>query len=449
MSTESNFGIIPTFDSDWDDEPQNDNPVGKAKEKPSFVFDNRGNIVFCDHNVFEVLTKDDEWEGVFAFDEFSQKKMVMKKIPGTRGNPNMFKPRQLRDQDYLETLRWMNRNMWVRASKNVVCDAVDSSCHYNSFSPVKNWLEDCAKLDGVGNYAESLIYTWAERMLGVKPENDDQAVYVSQVGICWLISAVARVFDPGCKADGVLILEGNQGIGKSTALRLLCGAEWFGDALPHIGSKDASDYLRGKWIIELAELSNVSKAEVEVVKAFISRNEECYRPAYGRSEVVFPRQCIFAGTTNKADYLRDETGNRRFWPLKCQRIDRNTIKKERELLWGAAVKLYRDGVEWWLGDSVEAIAKVEQANRLSIDEWTGPVTEYCANETHVSTIDVAKHLGLEVKDINRMVSNRIISILTTIGFERMGVFSNGERRGRAKFFRPNTQKAMKLDDEVF
>ena len=229
----------------------------------------------------------------------------------------------------------------------------------------------------------------------------------------------------------------------------MCGAEWFGDALPHIGSKDASDYLRGKWIIELAELSNVSKAEVEVVKAFISRNEERYRPAYGRSEVVFPRQCIFAGTTNKADYLRDETGNRRFWPLKCQRIDRNTIKKERELLWGAAVKLYRDGVEWWLGDSVEAIAKVEQANRLSIDEWTGPVTEYCANETHVSTIDVAKHLGLEVKDINRMVSNRIISILTTIGFERMGVFSNGERRGRAKFFRPNTQKAMKLDDEVF
>ena len=251
-----------------------------------------------------------------------------------------------------------------------------------------------------------------------------------------MLRALARALDAGCKADSVLILEGSQGAGKSTALRMLAGEEWFGDALPQMGTKDASDYLRGKWIVELAELSNINKAEVEIVKAFVSRTEERFRPAYGRSEICYPRQCVFAGTTNKADYLRDETGNRRFWPIKCGKIDADMIKSQREMLWGEAVRAYKSGEKWWLSGQVEEYARIEQENRLSIDEWTGVVANYCEGKIAVGISQIAQGaFEIEIKDVNRQTQNRISAILSTIGYVRDGQFSSGEQRGKARYVR--------------
>ena len=278
--------------------------------------------------------------------------------------------------------------------------------------------------------------TWAITMLGVKPQSDEHAQYVYEVSRKWLIAAVARSFNAGCKADAVLILEGSQGAGKSTALRLLAGDEWFGDALPPMGSKDSSDYLRGKWIVELSELSNINKPEVEIVKAFVSRTEERFRPAYGRSEICYPRQCVFAGTTNKADYLRDETGNRRFWPIKCGEIDIELIKGSRETLWGEAVRAYRSGEKWWLSGQVEEYARIEQGNRLSVDEWTGVVANYCEGRIAVGISQIAQGaFEIQIKDVNRQTQNRISAILSAIGYVRDGQFSSGEQRGKAKYVR--------------
>ena len=153
-----------------------------------------------------------------------------------------------------------------------------------------------------------------EDYLGVIPRDDKEKAYVCAVSRLSFIQAVARALNPGCKADSVPILEGGQGIGKSTAIRVLHGSDWFGDALPPMASKDASDYLRGKWGIELAELA-FQQAEVEAQKAFISRREERFRPAYGREEVCYPRRCVFWSTTNRNDYIKDDTGNRRFLPI--------------------------------------------------------------------------------------------------------------------------------------
>jgi len=273
-------------------------------------------------------------------------------------------------------------------------------------------------------------------MLGVELKSDEHAEYVYEVSRKWLISAVARALDAGCKADAVLILEGSQGAGKSTALRMLAGEEWFGDALPQMGSKDASDYLRGKWIVELAELSNINKAEVEIVKAFVSRTEERFRPAYGRSEICYPRQCVFAGTTNKADYLRDETGNRRFWPIKCGKIDTDMVKREREMLWGEAVRAYKSGEKWWLSRQVEEYARIEQESRLSVDEWTGVVANYCEGKIAVGISQIAQGaFEIQIKDVNRQTQNRISAILSAIGYVRDGQFSSGEQRGKAKYVR--------------
>ena len=166
---------------------------------------------------------------------------------------------------------------------------------------------------------EPQLSFWMERYLGVEPTTDEERRYVEAVSRLSLIQAVARALNPGCKADSVPILEGGQGIGKSTAIRILHGAEWFGDALPPMSHKDASDYIRGKWGIELAELAFQQKAEVETQKSFISRREERFRPAYGREEICYPRRCVFWGTTNRSDYVKDDTGNRRFLPVKTTR----------------------------------------------------------------------------------------------------------------------------------
>ena len=368
---------------------------------------------------------------MLAFDEFAQRKMLLKRVPMTAGNPKLFRPREIRDDDYIDIISWFNSNGFPNASKNTVIDCADKACMENIISPVKHWLESLE----VEDEDDDLLDQWAFKYLDIKADDPLEAEYVRQVTSKWLISAVARALNAGCKADAVLILEGTQGAGKSTAIRLLCGDDWFGDALPPMHTKDASDYVRGKWIVELAELSNVNKAEVEIVKAFVSRSEERFRPAYGRSEITYPRHCVFAGTTKSQTIYATKQATDALARKSRGRLTRKELKR-RVNKSGRTVMAYKNGEQWWLDDYADKLARSQQDKRLASDEWMGRIETYLEGKDAVSITQVAADaLQIEVKSIGRAEQNRITSILATLGYERDGKFTSGERRNQSRFSR--------------
>ena len=179
----------------------------------------------------------------------------------------------------------------------------------------------------------------------------------------------------------MLILEGPQGGKKSSAIKTLADAEWFTDELAEIGSKDAAQQMRGVWVVEFAELDAISRAEVSRIKAFLTRTVDRYRPPYERYVITVPRQCVFAGSVNPETYLRDETGNRRFWPVRCGSIDLDALARDRDQLWAEAVARYRDGAIWWLEEpELIAIARVEQEQRYQADAWDARIDRWLVYE---------------------------------------------------------------------
>ena len=244
-----------------------------------------------------------EWGGVLAFNEFGFGTVVLKPAPW-----GVVPKGEWTDHEDRLAAEWLQRQ-GILVSVDVAGQAVQTAARDHPFHPVKAYLQGL-HWDGVER-----LDRWLSTYLGA-----EDTEYSRAVGSRWLISAVARIFRPGAKADCCLILEGPQGIRKSTALRTIAG-EYFTDELADLGSKDAAMQTRGVWIIELSELDNLSHAEVARIKAFMSRTTDRFRPPYGMRLVESPRQCVFAGTVNHGTYLRDETGGRRFWPVVCGRID--------------------------------------------------------------------------------------------------------------------------------
>ena len=384
------------------------------------------------------------WEGVFAYNELTEQIIVAHPLPKSRGNPKLHKPRQLRDDDGSKVRMWFNRHLkWAKVAKNDVFDAIELCARHNTISPVRHYLEELPSMSATDARVYLVTVLNSHFGLRIYNEHPDAIRYSELVFRKWLVSAVARALQPACKADHVLILEGAQGAGKSTAIRTLCGDDYFGDTVPKLESKDASDYVRGKWIIELAELSSVSKAEVEHVKAFITRTEEKFRPAYGRNEVIYQRRCIFVGTTNRTDYLRDETGNRRFWPIKVDSVDVQAIRNERNQIWAAAKALYDSGEHWWLTDEEVGLAEAQQERRTIVDPLYEEVAQWLedtgTSQTCMRAImdNVVMSEGEQsAAQITPQLQHRIRGALNAAGYESIGrKFTFGDYKGMTIFAR--------------
>ena len=377
-------------------------------------------------NALRALRSDPALLDAFVYDEMLRVPMLTHQI-GAPLSGNVLDPHPLTDNEVTELQEWLQEAGLKRIAHQTVRDAVEHYAREHAYHPVLDYLE-AVQWDG-----EPRLDLWLTTYLGAM-----QNEYTQMIGSMFLISMVVRIFEPGCKADHMLVLEGSQGELKCTACGILAG-HWFSDNLPDITTgKEVSQHLRGKWLIEVAEMHAMNKAEASLLKSFISRTTERYRPSYGRLEVIEPRQCVFIGTTNKDCYLRDETGGRRFWPVKTGSINLEALERDRDQLFAEAVHHYRRGKAWWPDKAFERkLIQPEQEARYEADVWETLVRDYLEGEVHVTLLDVAiDALKFEIEPpsrregepapargtpINRLGTadqRRIAAILTNLGWEQ-------------------------------
>jgi predicted P-loop ATPase len=244
---------------------------------------------------------------------------------------------------------------------------------------------------------------------------------------------------PGNKVDTMLVLEGPQGLQKTKAIRLLAHSdEWYLDQLGDLATKDAQQQLAGAWIVEMGELDVLCRTRsITTVKNFLTQQDDKYRPSYGRRRQTFPRQCIFVGTTNESVYLQDATGNRRFWPVKCTRIDHAALERDRHQLWAEALALYRQGEQWWLTDGEEKLAAGEQDDRVQLTEVEADVIRYLNGLKET----VAAEGGEEIP--KRVSVSDVIRVLYPLDRETNDGIISGSEADRAQLLnRLNSQVAL-------
>jgi predicted P-loop ATPase len=352
--------------------------VRKAKVKTA----NKGNYMKSKSelasnagNVLLALEQEPELRDAFAYDEMLQAEILLR--PLFKDQPN-FTPRPVTDADVTAVqahLQWFG---FRRLGSGATHDAISKHARENAFHPVRS------ELDGLHWDGTDRLGTWLHVYLGA-----EQSEYSEGIGTLFLVGMVTRIFRPGCKLDYMPILEGSQGTFKSSACAVLAG-KYFSDQLPDITGKEAFQHLRGKWLIEVAELRAYSRAAIDHFKEFLVRDTERYRPPWGRKEVIEPRQCLFIGTTNKSLYLRDETGNRRFWPVKTGEIALDRLRADRDQLLAEAVTLYRAGKLWWPDAEFEQrCIAAEQEARYEPDAWEQPIKRFLAHETRTTILEVA------------------------------------------------------------
>lgn len=315
-------------------------------------------------------------------------------------------------------------------------DAVRLLARQHSFDPVRDYLAGL-RWDGVPR-----LDRWLTTYLGAKDEALTRAI-----GRKVLVAGVRRVRCPGCQFDFVPVLEGKQGTGKSTALRILAvRPEYFTDtAIIHQDHKEQQELLRGRWIVEMAELVGLRKVDAERFKNFASKTHDSARPAYGRGVENLPRRCLIIGTTNESSYLQDSTGNRRFWPVATGRIDLEGLRRDRDQLWAEAADAEAAGEALTIDPQLWGVAAVRQEERLIRDPWEdvledlapcagGEVVEVRGELRASSDYLLRQKLGLDVGRVHIADSKRLSDVMHRLGWEGPDVlrFGGKTKRGYRK-----------------
>ena len=348
--------------------------------------DKKGNIISSPANVKRILRCDPFLAGRVGYNEFSYRVCVLDNLPWERSSGTG----DWTDSDDSCLRNYLSETYGI-TGVNVIYDACAEVFMERKYHPVRDYIR---KLEWDG---KPRVDTFWIDYLGA-----EDTKYTRTVTRKHLVAAVARVFKPGCKFDYVVVLSGPQGIGKSTLLNALSRG-WFCDSLQRVDTKDAYEQLRGAWLIELSELSATKKAESEAVKQFLSKREDRYRPAYGRRAQSFSRQCVFYGSTNEAFFLRDRTGNRRFWPLPVTgsgpKDFMSITDDEIGQVWAEAYTLYQRGEKLYLDKEMEIEAIRMQQEAYEENPLTGIIREYLDTLLPVGWEDMDIHTRREFLDL--------------------------------------------------
>lgn len=395
------------------------------------------------HNLILIMENDDRLKGLWWLNDSSNQVKLQREPPWNGGSQDEFV-----DSDAYELAAWLQHpeRYWMKCSDDLVLKAVIAVARRHRRHPIREYLGS-VKWDGVLRVERMLI-----ELFGAA----DNA-YSLRAAQCFMVSAVARVLwvDPkqpsvGAQVDFMLVLEGEQGKRKSSALRAIFGSEWFVETSESPSGKDFYQVIQGAWGVEIGEMDSFSKADVTSVKTAITRRVDKFRAPYERVPRSYRRECVFAGTTNEHQYLRDPTGGRRFLPVRTDgevRID--GIVEQRDQLWAEAVAMFHEGFEWW---ELPADAKEEQASRYVGDSWEGRVEQWLDMRMEESrypprlkfdtkvdwaTTDnlLSYAIGLDAGKHGRPEQMRVAAIMKTLGWENQRRrWPDGGREPR--WFRP-------------
>lgn len=341
------------------------------------------------------------------FDSFYNNVMTsLPRIGGGDPIPQWGRPWE--DVDDLYLMVYAQSQVGLDIGKETTRSAVDFYARQHTKHAVRDWLKALPAWD-----MEPRLGTFMSKYLGA-----EQNAYTASAGTNFLVSLIARVMRPGCKADCMPILEGQQGLLKSTALRVLAGDHWFGELTNDLDDKDALISLQGRWLIEIPELDSILKADPKTVKRLLSTQSDRFRAPYDRRAGDHPRQFIFAGTTNEADYLKDPTGGRRFWPIACSKVDIEALAQDREQLFAEALLAFQQGLPWW---EMPESAKAEVAARTEIDAWYDEIAEWLAQPPQAtkkitSSLIAFEVLKLDIERVDQRVKNRIANCMKMLGY---------------------------------
>lgn len=336
------------------------------------------------------------------------------------------------DTDYVD-IQMIVEQAQYQPTKQDIPIAIARLAQDNAYHPVRDYL-DGLKWDGVNRLDRFL------HILFGTPDTD----YERTVGVKWMIGAVARVYEPGCKMDNMLVLEGPQNLGKSTALAALFGRQFFTEMVNELRDhKRFMEQIAGKWVIEFAELSAIRRADVELVKAVISMQVDRARLSYGRTPAERPRQCVLAASVNPkhdSGYLTDPTGNRRFWPVRCTKIDMPKLIRKRDQLWAEAVNRFRAGEQWWLDEDQIEVAGGEQSERLAVDPWAEFLEARLNTGFVYTSVDILTDLlKVPIDRVDGFMKTRLADVLASLGWQnqpRKRRDESGQRRSVREWRRP-------------
>lgn len=375
----------------------------------------RERLVHDTGNLVMILTNHPDWKGRLVLDEFSGRQRWTAEPPKPKGVETAMArvtsfPADVRDEHWVAVSGWMAREWGWFPGKSTTLDAMQAAMDLQAIHPLRVYLES-VQWDGTPR-----VDQWLTTYLHAAA-----TPATARVGRWWLISAVARIFQAGCQADHMLILEGLQEAGKSSAVRALAG-EWYQGKLGNIESKEGQATLQGAWIIEIGELDAFRGKAATAIKDFVTQVIDVFRPAYGRLQRWMPRQCVFVGTTNESQYLRDPTGARRFWPVQVGGvIDVARLQRDRDQIWAEAVTLFRAGEQWWpaRGDNVREELLALQEARQDVDPWEESVGRYLAGQDETSLQAVLDFLDVPLERRTRTEQMRVGAIVHRAKWKRV------------------------------